>query len=59
MPMGILFWVLMLLWFIFGLYWNWGPERANFGPIGGHVLLFLLFVLSAGAYLALRFNEDR
>ena len=22
MPIGILFWVLMVLWFLFGLYWN-------------------------------------
>lgn len=46
MPMGILFWVIMLLWFIFGLWWNWRPEGGpNFAPLGGHVLLFLLFML--------------
>lgn len=47
MPVGILFWVLMLLWFFFGLYWNWPkePGPAGMGTIGGHLLLFILFVL--------------
>jgi hypothetical protein len=44
-PIGILFWVLMLIWFVFGLYWNWPSDRATAGPAGSHVLLFLLFVL--------------
>jgi hypothetical protein len=45
MPMGILFWVLMLIWFIFGLYWNWPADRGGAGIVGGHIMLFLLFML--------------
>lgn len=48
MSIGFLFWLLMILWFIFGLYWNWGPAAstpAGVGPMGNHVLLFILFFL--------------
>ncbi len=52
MPIGILFWVLMLLWLLFGLYWNWpgGPSgqpagSASFGILGGNLLLFILLFL--------------
>ncbi len=49
MPAGMIFWMLMILWFIFGLWWNWpdpAAGRAGFGPIGGNILLFvLLFIL--------------
>jgi hypothetical protein len=46
MPMGILFWVLMILWFLFGLYWNSGDIRTgNYGLVGGNLLLFILLGL--------------
>lgn len=48
MPIGYIYWVLMILWFIFGFWWNYpapGSGRAGFGPIGGHVLMFALFFL--------------
>lgn len=46
MPIGILFWVLMVLWFLFGLYWNSTEFKAgNFGPLGGNLLLFVLLFL--------------
>lgn len=46
MPIGILFWVLMILWFLFGLYWNRGDLRGgNYGVVGGNVLLFILLGL--------------
>ncbi len=44
MPIGILFYVLMLLWLVFGLWWNW-PVEGKYGPIGGNLLLFLLLLL--------------
>ena len=46
MSIGLIFWVLMLLWLIFG-FWQWGPyNQANYAPFGGHILLwFLLFLL--------------
>ena len=48
MPIGMLFWLLMVLWFIFGLWWNWpegSPGPRGFGGMGGHVLTFILFFL--------------
>ncbi len=48
MTIGFLFWLLMILWLIFGLWWNWpdqGAGRAGFGPIGGNLLLFILLFL--------------
>jgi len=35
----------MLIWFLFGLYTNWNTARENFAPIGGHMMLFILFLL--------------
>jgi hypothetical protein len=46
MPIGILFWVLMILWFLFGLYWNREDFRGgNYGVFGGNILLFVLLGL--------------
>jgi len=53
MTIGFLFWLIMLLWLIFGLYWNWPnqPGPAGFGHIGGHLLIFvLLFLLGWKAF---------
>jgi hypothetical protein len=44
-PIGILFWVLMVLWFLFGMYWNGVPSQANAGIWGGNLLLFILLFL--------------
>lgn len=41
MSMGLMFWILMLFWLVFGVYWSW----PNQGLVGGNVLLFLLLVL--------------
>jgi hypothetical protein len=46
MPIGILFWVLMILWLLFGLYWHAPEARAgNYGLVGGNLLLFVLLAL--------------
>jgi hypothetical protein len=49
MSIGLAFWVLMLLWLIFGLWWSWpGAVPAQFHgwfPVGGTVLIFILFLL--------------
>ncbi|MDB5307135.1 MAG: hypothetical protein JWO38_1337 [Gemmataceae bacterium] len=46
MPMGVLFWVLMLLWLVFSLYWNRSELRGgNYGVMGGNLLLFILLGL--------------
>jgi hypothetical protein len=47
MTIGFLFWLLMILWLIFGLYWSWPatPAPAAFWPIGGHFVLWVLLFL--------------
>lgn len=46
MPIGILFWVLMILWLLFGLYWNRAElGGGNYGILGGNLLLFVLLGL--------------
>ena len=47
MPIGMIFWMLMILWFVFGLYWNWPASNspAAIGPIGSHLLIFILFFI--------------
>jgi hypothetical protein len=36
----------MLLWLVFGLYWNRADLRGgNYGTTGGNLLLFILLVL--------------
>lgn len=44
MPLGILFWVVWLMWAVFGFWRNSGPEgRWN---LGGHAIeCFLFFVV--------------
>jgi hypothetical protein len=51
MPIGILFWVLMILWIIFGgIWWNRGREWS-YGWGGNMLLLFvLLFLLGWGEF---------
>jgi flagellar biosynthesis/type III secretory pathway M-ring protein FliF/YscJ len=41
MTMGLLFWILMLLWLLFGLWSNW----PNYRPLGNNLLLFILLHL--------------
>jgi hypothetical protein len=43
MTFGLLYWILMLIWFLFGLYFSWGPGR--YPLVGGHLLLFILLLL--------------
>lgn len=46
MPIGILFWVIMVVWLLFGLYWNRGDLRGGrYGVIGGNLMLFILLFL--------------
>ena len=47
MPIGILFWMLMILWFLFGLYWNFPASgtQPQVGILGGHLLLFVVIFL--------------
>jgi hypothetical protein len=45
MPKGILFWVLMILWLLFGLWTYWPAPGAGWSPAGGHLLLWVLLGL--------------
>jgi len=46
MPMGVLFWVLMIFWFIFGLYWNRKDIiGGDYGVAGSNLVLFILLAL--------------
>ena len=47
MSIGFIFWLLMLLWLLFGLYWHWpaDPGPRGFGVLGGNLILFVLLFL--------------
>lgn len=46
MTIGFLFWLLMILWFVFGVYWT-GPDfqAGRYGIVGSNLLLFVLLFL--------------
>jgi len=52
MTLGFVFWLLMILWLLFGLYWNRNDIRGgNYGILGGNLMLFvLLFLLGWKAF---------
>jgi hypothetical protein len=46
MPLGIFFWVLMLLWLIFGVWSNRADiQGGRFVSVGGTLLEFILFFI--------------
>lgn len=47
MTIGLAFWILMLLWLVFGLAWNWPGNTVvgPYGPVGNTLLLFMLLLL--------------
>lgn len=45
MTRGLIFWVLMLIWLVFGIVWHFGFVGPPYGVLGGVVLLFILFGL--------------
>ena len=46
MSLGFIFWLIMLLWVIFGIAPTWPADRAGWRPFGGSLMLFvLLFVI--------------
>jgi len=44
MPLGILFWVLMILWAVFW-GWGWRDPAQPFARGGGYLLTFVLFLI--------------
>jgi hypothetical protein len=46
MTIDFLFWLLMILWLLFGLYWNrTSIQGGNYGIVGGNLLLWILLAL--------------
>lgn len=45
MTLGLCFWVLMLIWLVFGLLVHFAVVAGGYTMIGGTVLLFILFLL--------------
>lgn len=47
MSMGLVFWILMLIWLIFGLglQFGWFGPNQTYAVWGNTLLLFILFVL--------------
>lgn len=41
MTLGLAFWILMLIWLVFGVWWNW-PNQA---VVGSNLLIFILLGL--------------
>ena len=46
MTLGLAYWILLLIWAVFGLAWNWpGNNVGTYGPVGNTILIFVLFLL--------------
>lgn len=45
MSFALIYWIIMLLWFVFGMWSNWPIAGNNGKVVGGHVILFILLVL--------------
>jgi len=45
MTLGLCYWVLMLIWLVFGLAWHFGYVTGAYAVGGGNLLLFILFLL--------------
>jgi hypothetical protein len=45
MTRGLIFWVIMLVWLVFGIVWHFGVIAGAYAPLGGVLLLFILFAL--------------
>ncbi len=45
MPLGLAYWILMLIWLVFGLVVHFGYGTGAWGGTVNTVLLFVLFLL--------------
>jgi hypothetical protein len=45
MTIGLLFWILMILWAVFGVVPNFPRGEAKWQPFGGSLLLWILLGL--------------
>jgi len=45
MTLSLLFWVLMLLWIVLGMWSSWSTIKSDWRPAGGQILLFILLLV--------------
>jgi len=46
MPISVLFWVIMIIWFFSGIYFHRSDfAGGNYGYVGGSLMLFVLLAL--------------
>lgn len=48
MTLAVFYWILMLLWLLFGLWSHWPStptEARAWAPFGGNLILFLLLLI--------------
>jgi low affinity Fe/Cu permease len=45
MSLGLCFWILMLIWFVFGVLIHFAFVAGSYAVLGNSVLLFILFLL--------------
>lgn len=45
MTLGLCYWILMLIWFVFGLLVHFAVVAGTYGFLGNSILLFVLFLL--------------
>jgi hypothetical protein len=45
MTLSLAYWILMLIWFVFGLAVHFAFIAGTYGAVGGTLLLFVLFLL--------------
>lgn len=45
MPLGLLFWFLMILWLVLGVDWAGLRGDGGWRPFGGSLLLFILLFI--------------
>ena len=45
MTLGLAFWILMLIWLVFGIVLPLTPYGHPYAVVGGNLLIFILFLL--------------
>ena len=45
MTTSVAFWVLYLIWVVFGIWSNWPVAGGNLRPVGGTLVLLILLAL--------------
>jgi hypothetical protein len=45
MTLGLVFWIIMLIWFVFGLLIHFAVVAGTYTVVGNSLLLFVLFLI--------------